>query len=409
LQVEHPCPQCGGPVTLEESDRFLDCGFCRVRLYIFSKGSLRYFLPPKSRPIDKTLFVPYWRFRGMVFSIGASDIQHKVVDASFRARDARFLPPSLGFRAQALKMKFASPEIKAAFLAPQYALKGDLSKIHAVADYLGKPSGGVFHRAYLGETLSLIYAPVYIKNNKLFDGVLDKAMGTAGPEIETALSADREADRGWGLRFASALCPNCGWDLSGGRESLVLFCGHCKTAWQAQGADFKKVELGVLPSEGGGEVYLPFWCASVEIEGLQLESYADFAKAANLPKAIRPEWHEKPLLFWSPAFKSHPKIYLRLCSQLTTLQPEAEPEAAMPKATICPVTVDAQEAFESIKVTLAETLTSKKTLLPALDALPVKAKAATLALIPFHLRGSELIQNEFKLSFQKRSVHGLEI
>ncbi|HDH04186.1 MAG TPA: hypothetical protein ENH01_00515 [Nitrospirae bacterium] len=53
LQVEHQCPQCGGPVILEETDRFMSCAFCRVNLFIVSGDFSRYYLPPSTHPLEE--------------------------------------------------------------------------------------------------------------------------------------------------------------------------------------------------------------------------------------------------------------------------------------------------------------------------------------------------------------------
>ena len=45
-QIEQGCPQCGAPVTLDETDRLLACPFCRTRLYLVPEGHFRYHIPP---------------------------------------------------------------------------------------------------------------------------------------------------------------------------------------------------------------------------------------------------------------------------------------------------------------------------------------------------------------------------
>jgi len=52
----------------------------------------------------------------------------------------------------------------------------------------------------------------------------------------------------------------------------------------------------------------------------------------NLPKAIQPEWENKSLYFWVPAFKLQPKIFLRLSTQFVISQPDPFLE----KKSICP-------------------------------------------------------------------------
>ncbi|RME62869.1 MAG: hypothetical protein D6778_10460, partial [Nitrospirae bacterium] len=64
LKVFLECPQCGGPVELEETDRLFRCSFCRVKLQITAPGPPRYWLKPRDEPFSELIFLPYWRFKG---------------------------------------------------------------------------------------------------------------------------------------------------------------------------------------------------------------------------------------------------------------------------------------------------------------------------------------------------------
>lgn len=407
MKVEHPCPQCGGPVILEETDRFLNCGFCRVRLYIVSNGFLRYYLPPLTKKAEDMVFVPYWRFRGMAFSMRGVAIQHKMIDTSVLSSACALLSPSLGFRTQALKMKFATPKIKAAYLPKASSFKEVLQKIESSNQFFGAAPDPVFHRAFIGETMSLVYAPTYIHNNKVFDAILNSSIGVLNPASE-AIFSQCDLDENWGAHFVSALCPDCGWDLSGERSSIILFCIHCHSAWHAEAEIFKKVDLLISKSDEDDIVYLPFWKVSADVNGLALNTYAEFSKIVTPPKAVNAKGFEKPFSFWSPAFRANPKIYLRLSSQMTVAQPPVNHQETIPKKMICPVTVDAQEAFESVKITLANTVASKQAFFQKLPDIQIIPKSSVLVLIPFHLRGSELIHPQIAFSIQKRSIRGLK-
>ncbi|HLA26741.1 MAG TPA: hypothetical protein VJZ49_02480, partial [Syntrophales bacterium] len=66
-QIDHQCPQCGAPVTLDEADRLLLCPFCRTKLYLFVSDHFRYFIPaPEARSRD-IIYLPYWRLKGLSF------------------------------------------------------------------------------------------------------------------------------------------------------------------------------------------------------------------------------------------------------------------------------------------------------------------------------------------------------
>ena len=109
----------------------------------------------------------------------------------------------------------------------------------------------------------------------------------------------------WTPQFMPTLCPDCGWDLFAERDSCILLCTGCNTAWQASGDGLQPTPYGAAPADHSGKktLHLPFWRIKVSFEGLQLESYGDLVRLANLPKAPRTEWEKPGLSFWVPAFK----------------------------------------------------------------------------------------------------------
>lgn len=351
--------------------------------------------------------MPYWRFRGTVFSMQGGAIKNKLIDTSFLSGKQTFMPRSLGFRTQALKMKFATPKMNARFVSLASSFRDVLPKISSSRLFFNAEPRSIFHQAFIGETVSLVYTPTYVHNNKLFDGILSKSIVPMSDSVEAAL-ADCNPHANWDVQFASALCPDCGWDLSGARNSIVLFCTHCHTAWHAASGGFEKIDLFIASSHQDNVIYLPFWKVSVNMEGLALKSYADFAKVVNLPRAIRPEWYKRPFSFWSPAFKTNPTAYLRLCSKVSVMQPDFCHQVTIPKSTICPVTVDAQEAFESVKVTLSNVATPKPGFFPKLPDIQIAGGASMLVLIPFQSRGSGLTQPEMSLGLQKSSLQAFK-
>ena len=68
-------------------------------------------------------------------------------------------------------------------------------------------------------------------------------------------------------------------------------------------------------------MYLPFWRIKAGVSGIDLDSYADLVKIANLPKAMQENWNDVPFYFWAPAFKIRPKVFLRLANNVTLAQP----------------------------------------------------------------------------------------
>jgi ribosomal protein S27AE len=369
LLVEHQCPQCGGPVTLQETDRLFSCGFCRVRLYITSPGRLRYCLPPTAPSAEDIAYIPYWRFRGMSFSLRPYEIRNRVLDTSYLASPQDFMPHTLGVRAQAMKLRFAFPEMKAAFLSSATPLEDVVARAEKMS--VAASPGKVFHRAFIGETVSIIYSPVYVRGRGIYDAVLNRPVAKY-----TLLRADGfgsvDRGRGWQVRFLPALCPNCGWDLAGERDSMVLLCGNCDSAWRVSKGSLARQDFAIVPESGKGVVYLPFWRLRARVDGLDVASYADLLRLANLPRAAQPGLQKKALHFWSPAFKLHPKVYLRLAMQVTTGNPEDGFKTTLSGASHYPVTVDSTEAAEAARVTLAALSVAKKKVFPIIPEVDIK-------------------------------------
>ena len=402
MKIHHECPQCGGPVTLDETDRFLSCSFCRVRLYLTAKDYFRYYLS-SGTPVDEdTIFVPYWRLRGMYFKAIPYKITTKVLDTSFLATGHDFIPSTLGLRTQALKLRFATSKMKNDFLSPRTPFKEVLSMFDQSHQSTNNQPGssGVFQKAFIGETISMVYAPVYVKNNALYDGLLNRPMSQFSM-IRSESFQNIESPRAWDIEFHSAQCPDCGWDLTGANNSVVLLCRNCDSAWHMKNNRFTRTSCSFVAEKYQGAFYIPFWKMKVSVEGIDMRSYADLVSLANLPKAIKKEWHEKDVAFWTPAFTASPMVFLRLSKQLTVHQPSDKTRDDIPKADTAPVTLTISEAVESVAVTIASLAAPKKRYFPLLPDLKIKLKDSTLVFIPFKPRGSEFVQKQMNFSIHR--------
>ena len=136
-QIEHNCPQCGGPVTLDE----------RIVSFMHllpdetlpaTERNFTYFIPPPIR-LPETIYVPYWRMKGLSYAMQESGLTQRFVDTNILALKSWGIPPSLGLRPQVLKLKFVSPEIEGRFLDPEIPVQ-DVLKNAAVSvpQILGK-------------------------------------------------------------------------------------------------------------------------------------------------------------------------------------------------------------------------------------------------------------------------------
>jgi len=404
-EIEHPCPQCGAPVTLEETDRLFACSYCRVRLYLLSKDYFRYYLPPRNSQSKEILFVPYWRFKGLAFFCNRNEVTYRVNDLSYLASQHSFLPRSLGFRPQVFKLRFLSNEIGARFFPLQLPLKSVMGTVERHLHSLDEPGspGPVFYKAYLGETVSLIYSPLFIQGDMFHDAILGKPVASIPKNfVDDLFPSDQLKD--CEIRFVPTLCPHCGWDLSGERDSAVLFCKNCDSAWTASGTGLKPLDFGIIPSKEEGVLHLPFWRMKAHIDGLRLQSFADLLRLANVPRLPKEEWEGLDFYFWSPAFKVPPELFLRLSQGMTISQPQGEFEKEFSKATLYPVTFPLGEAEESIQVTIANFAMNKKTLLQKLNGIHIRLDQSLLVYLPFIPVGQELIESQTKFCIHKNAL-----
>lgn len=397
--MEHPCPQCGAPVVLEETDRILQCEYCRTRLFISTGGHSKYFLSPKESA-PELFFLPYWRFKGMVFSCTTTELAGKIVDSNLLALKLPVVPVSLGVRPQVLKLRHLSPAVEGVFLTPQVPCR-----TLAVAGHGGCATQRL-PDTFIGETESLIYSPVSVRGDFLFDAILQRPICQLHERMDLFPSEPaRQEDR---ISFLATLCPECGWDLEGEKDSLVLLCRKCNKGWQPEGSGLERIEFGFTraPVREAPAVYLPFWRITTTVTGLALKSYADLARLANLPRAIHGDWEEREPHFWVPAFKTQPHLFLRLSKSLSILEnePELDCDAEIPTSPLFPVTLPLGEALASLKILTASLAPPGKPIFSIMDKLNFSVSKSLLLYLPFISRGEELIQPGIAMSIQRNAL-----
>jgi len=357
-------------------------------------------LPNTAPAHHRLVYVPYWRFKGICFSGTAGGIKHRFLDISQQAIDTPFLPANVGLRSQALKLTFAAPEPNSVFLKPSLPLAEMKRLVEKQHD--GKRSETIFHRAVVGDNISLIYSPFYM-DGKIVDAVLNKPLSVNAP-TDFDLSSFPSDSAKWPIQFVPALCRTCGWDLAGDRESLTLVCRNCTSIWLAGKKGLKPLPFGYIPGSHPGRVYLPFWRINTSISGMTLNTYADLVKCANLPKVITPDMAGIKFYFWIQAFKVRPKIFLRIARKLTLSQPREGLTAGLPDGRLYPVTLPAQEAVESLKLLLMDFVKPLDHFLENLPQIDVQPKGLTLAMIPFEEGQHEFIQPDLLITINKNML-----
>ena len=321
------------------------------------RSYFRYLLPHNAPENQELVYFPYWRFKGMIFSCLPTGIQNRFLDVSQQAVQSAHFPVSVGLRSQAMKLRFVSPETKGYFIKPTLPFR-QLMETFLTRFNLDMP-GPIFYQSHIGESLSLIYAPFYV-GKRIMDAVLNQpASGELDEPFELSRFSGGSAD--WRIRFIPTLCPNCGWDMQGRRDALVLHCKNCESMWQASKQGMSRVNVVHLSNpEDENIIYLPFWRIQAEVSGIDLNSYADLVQVANLPKAIQPGWDRIPFYFWGPAFKIRPRSFLRLTHHITLSQPRNHLIAQVPKGSMQPVNLPVSESVETLKLNLAGLLRPKK-------------------------------------------------
>ena len=375
LTIHQNCPSCGADIVLSEADRLIRCPYCEVQNFMVTRGLLRFVLPHKAPdhilPEDM-FYAPYLRFKGNIYYCKGKFIKYKVVDTTQQGMLVSALPPSLGLRPQAMPVTLVTEEVVGHFLPQTIKAKTVLERAAQLtvidSENIKAP---FYHRAYIGETLSCIYLPLYIDNGTLYDAVTNKALGRGGSE-DTMRTGTFSYKENWAPHFLATVCPHCGDLLSGKRDSLILSCYNCHSSWKEQKGGFQKIQWSAVATDYKGMYHLPFWKMTVRAVGVALETFADFLRATNQPLVIQPRHRERQLIFWIPGFKVRPSTFLRLGKNLTLRQEKiGEGGQEMPEH-MHPVTLPRKEAVQALKSVFAGAALNKQKLLPQLPEVHFK-------------------------------------
>jgi hypothetical protein len=306
----------------------------------------------------------------------------------------------LGFRSQTQKLRFATSDSRGIFIKPELSKSGLIDALNErFCANLPKP---ILHQAQIGETISLLYAPFYL-DGKVMDAVLNEPVSTGSME-EASRLIEHPQEPSWPLHFLATLCPHCGWDLKGERDALTLSCDNCQSTWWPKQGKFEKLPTVFEKSTDPNAVYLPFWRIKADVSQMELRSYADLIRTANLPKVAQPGDEKRPFAFWCPAFKVHPKRFLTIAGHLTGSQLDHELASGPPPGRANHVNLPLQEAVESLKLILTEFVKPRRRMDEMLSSVRVKAKRFLLVYLPFEEGHHELIRSDLKLAIGKNTL-----
>ncbi len=402
LRLELQCPQCGAPLTLQETERLLRCSFCRVRHIVSAHPHACLYLPPRYGR-EKPIYVPYWRFKGAAFALDRGRLAHRLVDATRVAHPADNLPFSLGLRVQTQTLRFVEPKTEGSFLAPHVSRR---EIVEAMSSRLLGLESSLERRGllqtYVGEVASLVFAPLAMEEGAVFDGLSGKRLSGLQPQ---ALQSAEQAESISYPEFLPALCPYCGWDLAGARDSLVQFCSGCNRVWAARGGKLAEARVRFLPPRGKEKpLYLPFWELEIQGEKLGLQRRAELLRLANDVQAVGPQPKDEPAACRIPAFKIRPRLFLRLASQMT-LAPGFDELANTPqRGKYYPVTLPRDEAMEALTPVLARLAADKESVFPLLAQESFQLGSCRLLFIPFQRQHSDYVQPRLNIGLPGKAL-----
>jgi len=401
LTIEQNCPSCGASIVLSEDDRLIRCEYCDVNNYRLESGEARYMLPGKQPDYispDQLFYTPYLRFKGTIFYVRGGEVGHKIVDTTRLGIEEEKIPASLGLRPQAMKLSPVVASREGLFL--QQTVATQTAFIHAamVAELFNKNNGqSVYHRAFIGETLSRIYQPCYLHAGILYDAVLNKPLGS-GQWLENYRGKQSVAQASWEPQFISTTCPTCSALLEGERDGLVLRCDNCQTLWQEKQGRFQTLSWQVIPSLDASALYLPFWHISFSTTGTVLASFGDYLRFTNQPMLISKKFDAMPLSFLIPAFKLNPKIFLQVASQFTVSQWRIPDVGEQRLVNDYPVTLSHTEAIQAIKIVLAATTLNKNKKLPLLPQMNIVTSGCRLTYLPFKQQAHDFVEEHTSIA-----------
>lgn len=400
VRIEQECPQCAAPVELDQTDHLLECQYCNVKSFIVNPGCYRFVLPGIS-PDDDTIHAPYLHFKGAVYTCDGLKIQHRLSDITERGVDLPFLPISLGLRPQAMKMRFVTRERKGIFLANSVKVSDILARATKSSSLHGAKN--MFH-AHIGEAVNLIYLPLRLEGDTVFDAVTDNPL-VQEEDLAASFAALTDNSPGWQPEFRAALCPQCGWSLDGERDSVVLFCSNCTAAWEADGSGFSQVNFSVEKGGDENDMYLPFWKITASTTGkVEIASFADFIRITNQPLSIQPSWERMNMRYLAPAFKIRPRDFLRLGTRLTVGHLETDTADFADKRNLHPVNFSRNEALQGLKLILANAAFIKVNVLPFLSEIDFIEQDFSLVYLPFSNNSHELILERLGIALNKNTL-----
>jgi hypothetical protein len=262
----------------------------------------------------------------------------------------------------------------------------------------------LFRHAFIGETISLVYAPFFFKEGIVYDGLGHRPLGRAEEaDFEKLPASLPEGFRQ--VNFLPVICPYCGADLQGEKDTQVLLCRNCDRVWDYSRDALKQINFGTM--KAGDErtsFYLPFWRIRTDIKGWPGQIRRPFSGLNLIPRLSSTKTPPEDDFYWLPAFKLSPSLFLTVSKAINLRQPpEYSLLETLPKGQFYPVNLPWDEAKEGLTVLIADFLKTHP--LPRVSQITIEPSDHLLVFIPFHLQGNELVQAGMSLGISRTALH----
>ncbi|GAB4250070.1 TFIIB-type zinc ribbon-containing protein [Deferrisoma sp.] len=390
------CPQCGAEVELGVGDPVLRCAFCRTGLYVRPRDFLGYHWPWEGAAPPGLVWVPYWRFRGLWYRLFASGARGSLLDGTGPGRAGLREGSHLGVRPQAVRFRLGPP-VKGRVVWPDRAVAQVVDEAETQAEAAGGEAAPL--RRFVGEVTAVLWVPFALERRgggwallPLFPDGPGGAL--AGGEALALRRALDEPPRPWAPRFLPLRCPECAADLPAVPHAVGFWCGRCGRGWVPGRRRLEPLAFRVRVSHGSGVRYLPVWELEIGARGLSFRSQADMVRWAVPYWTPNPGDDRTPPLVRIPAFKLHPRLFLRAARNLTLGSVAGGDATRLPAgpAEAEAVRLPLSEAAQALKPVLAELAGSQRGKAASVLSARLRVRAARLVLLPFARRGAEWVE-----------------
>ncbi|HHS13163.1 MAG TPA: hypothetical protein ENN03_05270 [bacterium] len=392
LTAEFLCPRCNSIVSLGEFDRLLECVQCRSRTLILPDPFFQYYLPPVAAAGRENIYIPFWHLRGSVYKvIQNSDrtfsIQTQYLDSIQSAiRSVRFFDP---FGKDTLKkpLKPVKPGIQGSFVCPEISVP-DVRSEHSQSVTGSGVSGRIVYHDLITEAVSLIYFPVYVKNETIHNGISDRILSE-----DAAIGLREKLEKHTPVSEWKAQplhCPQCGRDLRNTNRAPLFHCEHCEIHLVLYRDTLTRCTLEWSSGWGGGLVFMPFWQLILELRGIE-----EIIHTNRNSRSLR--WTDDletsvTTALNVPAFRVHPAVFLQSAEAISKCSGCWNSEPGMPPAARClPADISVNEAVKILPL-LVWRLASMPEIFNSIRDRSIHVREIRMAYIPFRKQKKKWIQ-----------------